>query len=87
MSQATFAKKMREKERREKAAAKMARRAERQAASAEAAAEAPAPAPAVDEEAIIAALGELHAKFDRGDMSFEDFSEAKDELTQRLMSV
>ena len=81
MSQASFAKRQREKERKEKAAAKAARRAERQASTDD---EAAAPSPPVDEGALIAQLAALHAKFEDGDIDFEDFTAAKDEITQRL---
>lgn len=80
MSQASFAKRQREKERKEKAAAKAARRAERQAASDE---PAPAPPPG-DQDALLAALADLHARFDDGDIDFDDFTAAKAEITARL---
>ncbi len=82
MSQATFAKRQREKERRERAAAKAERRAERQAAAAEQT-EAPSLPPAA-EEALLAALADLHARFEAGDMEFEEFAEAKERITDQL---
>ena len=81
MSQASFAKRQREKERREKAEAKAVRRAERQATPAE---ERPPPLPAADEDALLTQLAALHARFDEGDMDFEDFAAAKQQITERL---
>lgn len=80
MSQASFAKRQREKERKEKAEAKAARRAERQASTDEV-----APAPPVDESALLAELAELHRRFDEGDIVFDDFAVAKERITQRLL--
>jgi hypothetical protein len=81
MSQASFAKREREKARQEKNAAKAARRAERQAA----AEEAPVPTPPVDEGALLAELASLHARFDDGDIEFDDFVEQKEAITRRLV--
>ncbi len=80
MSQASFAKRQREKARKEKAAAKVERRAERQASADEAV----PPAPQGDENALLADLADLHARFADGDMDFDDFSAAKEEITRRL---
>jgi hypothetical protein len=81
VSQASFAKRQREKDRKEKAAAKAERRAERQANadSGEGSTQ-----PPVDEAALLTELASLHDRFERGDIDFEDFSAAKDEITQRL---
>lgn len=81
MSQASFAKREREKARQEKAAAKAARRQERSQAPAEE----PAPGPPVDEDALVAELAALHARYDDGDIEFEDFITAKESITQRLV--
>ena len=81
MSQASFAKREREKARQEKAAAKAARRQERSQAPVEE----PAPRPPVDEDALIAELAALHARYDDGDIEFEDFITAKESITQRLV--
>jgi hypothetical protein len=81
MSQASFAKRQREKARQEKAAAKAERRAERQAAAEEA--DAPPPS-SVDQGALLTALADLHARFEDGDIDFDDFTEAKAEITQHL---
>lgn len=82
MSQASFAKRQREKERREKAEAKAVRRAERKDTSSTD--ERPPPLPAADEGALLAELAALHARFDEGEMDFEDFAAAKEQITQRL---
>lgn len=85
MSQASFAKRQREKERRERAAAKAERRAERAAAAAERP-EAETLPPAT-EEALLAALADLHARFEAGDIEFEEFAEAKEQITEKLSAV
>jgi hypothetical protein len=81
MSQASFAKRQREKARQEKTAEKAARRAERQAAAEN---DDATPRPPVDEDALIAELAALQGRLERGDISFDDFLVAKDDLTQRL---
>ena len=79
MSQARFQKQQREKARRERAAAKFAKRAER------ANADAPEPAEPVREQAdVLADLAMLHAKFDAGEMTFEDFEVTKQQMTDQL---
>jgi hypothetical protein len=80
VSQARFQKQQREKARREKAAAKWARK---QARSSERDEAPPAP-PAFDEAEVLAELAALHARFDAGEIPFEDFVTAKEDLTQRL---
>lgn len=80
MNQARFQKQQREKARREKAAAKWARRDERREA---ASAEEP-PAATVDEAAVLARLAALHEQFEAGAITFEDFSDAKEELIRQL---
>lgn len=80
MNQARFQKQQREKARREKAAAKWARR---QARSNERDDATPSP-PAFDEAEVLIDLAALHARFDAGEIPFEDFVTAKEELTQRL---
>ena len=81
MSQASFAKRQREKAKKEKAAAKFQRRVERSEAPDEP--EAPA-GPPVDESALIAELASLHARFENDEIEFEDFAKAKEEITSRL---
>jgi hypothetical protein len=81
MSQASFAKRQREKDRQEKAAAKAARREERQASAGTADA---APRPPVDEGALIDELAALHARLEAGDIDIDDFMVAKEDITKRL---
>ena len=79
MSQARFQKQQREKARRERAAAKWAKRVERGNA------EVPEPSgPIRDQSAVLADLADLHARFEAGGMSFEDFEANKQELTEQL---
>jgi hypothetical protein len=79
VSQARFQKQQREKARRERAAAKSARRVER------ANADAPEPVePAREQADVLAELATLHARFDAGEMSFEDFEVAKQQVTDQL---
>ena len=80
MSQARFQKQQREKAQREKAAAKLERRAARRAAGDDA----DAPVAAEDESAVLAELGALHARFDAGEIEFDEFAEAKEQLLERL---
>jgi hypothetical protein len=80
VNQARFQKQQREKARREKAAAKWARREERRSGRDE-----PSPSTsAAEEAAVLTDLAALHARFDAGDIPFDEFVAAKDELTQRL---
>ena len=80
MNQARFQKQQREKARKEKAAAKEARREERRSAD-ESTDE---PVDAVDQDVVLAELAALHQRYEAGEVEFEDFLEAKDELTARL---
>lgn len=80
--QTSFEKRQREKARQDRAAGKRERRAAR--------AENPpdeepdtATAPEVQSR-VIAQLAELHDRFDRGDMEFEDFEEARGALLAQL---
>jgi len=81
MSPVSAGKRQREKARREKAEAKASRRLERSAATPE---PEPDPLPPVDEEALLTELAELHTRFEAGDLDYDDFAAAKDDLTQRL---
>lgn len=80
MSQARFQKQQREKARREKAAAKSARREERRSGEAD---QSP-PVTEADQAVVLSELADLHARFEAGLVGFDDFLEAKDELTERL---
>jgi hypothetical protein len=79
LSQARFQKQQREKARRERAAAKFAKRAER------ANAEVPESAEPIREEAeVLAELATLHARFEAGELSFEDFEVTRQQVTDQL---
>lgn len=80
MSQARFQKMQREKARQEKAAAKAARKEERRSESSEAG----PPTDDADQATVLAELAALHEQFDAGTVSFDDFVEAKELLTERL---
>jgi hypothetical protein len=81
VSQARFQKQQREKSRREKAAAKSARREQRRSEAEEAA---DPPSTPGEQAAVLAELAALHARFDDGNISFEDFETEKELLTTRL---
>jgi hypothetical protein len=79
VSQASFQKQQREKARRERAAAKFAKRVERSNRTE------PAPvAPVRDPAIVLVELAELHARFDAGEIAFEDFEVSKRALTDQL---
>lgn len=81
MSQARFQKQQREKLRREKAAAKFARKEQRKSDAADRA------APVADSEAEARVLGDLaalHEQFADETLSFEEFTEAKEQIMKRL---
>ena len=75
----TFGKLQRERDKKAKAAEK----AERRAARLENREEEPV-AKAADQEAVLAALAELHQRFDAGAVAIDEFEERRDELTSRL---
>jgi hypothetical protein len=77
----TFGKLQRDREKQAKAKAKLERRAAR---AAEQTSTEQAPADDVDQEAILAELAELHAAFDDGKMSLDDFEARRDELRSAL---
>ena len=81
MSQASFQKQQRERARKEKAALKAARKEERRA---EAGSDEDAPTSESDQAKVLESLAALHARFEDGGMSFEDFEAARDELTAKL---
>ena len=80
MSQASFQKQQRERARKERAAAKAARKEERRAEGGNE----EAPTPESEQAKVIDALAALHARFEAGGMTFEEFEAAKDELMARL---
>jgi hypothetical protein len=80
VNQARFQKQQREKARREKAAAKWARRQERRNDRDDA----PYSTSASEEADVLTELAALHERFDAGEIPFDDFVTAKEELTQRL---
>jgi uncharacterized iron-regulated protein len=81
MSQASFQKQQRERARKETAALKAARKEERRA---EAGSDEDAPTSESDQAKVLESLAALHARFEDGGMTFEDFEAARDELTAKL---
>jgi len=75
----TFGKLQRERDKKAKALEK----AERRAARLEAPAEEPVET-AADQDALLAALAELHQRFEAGTVSIDEFEERRDQLTSRL---
>jgi hypothetical protein len=80
VSQARFQKQQREKARREKAAAKSARKQERRSDRDDT----PPTTSASEEAEVLTELAALHARFESGEITFDEFVTAKEELTQRL---
>ena len=77
----TFAKLQREREKKEKAVAKADRRARQAAAATE------TTTPELDPEheaSILAGLAELHAEFERGSVSIDEFEDRREQLSRRL---
>ena len=70
-----------ERARKEKAALKAARKEERRA---EAGSDEDAPTSESDQAKVLESLAALHARFEDGGMTFEDFEAARDELTAKL---
>jgi len=79
----TFGKLQRDRDKQAKQKAKSERRAERAEASTDED-ETVTPAREVDQEAILAALAELHAAYDDGQISLDDFEVRRDELRNSL---
>lgn len=77
----TFGKLQRDREKQAKAKAKLERRAAR---AAERPSSDDAPAGDVDQAAILDELAALHAAFDDGKMSIDDFEARRDELRSAL---
>jgi hypothetical protein len=82
----TFGKLQRDRDKQAKAKAKQERRQHRADPDEQAPddGEAAAPAPEVDQAAVLAQLADLHAAFDDGRISLEDFEARRDELTSQL---
>jgi len=76
----TFGKLQRERDKKEKALIKAERRAARIEGKGE---EQPEPA-AGDQDALLAALADLHHRFEDGGISIDEFEERRDQLTSRL---
>ena len=80
MSQGALPEAAAEKAQREKAAAKWAKREERRDAKQ---AQGPA-APPADQTEVLAEVADLHARFEAGEVEFDDFVDAKEQLMARL---
>jgi hypothetical protein len=79
----TFGKLQRDRDKQAKARAKIERRQER-SEQGDGTDEPAAPAPVVDQAAVLAQLADLHAAFDDGKISFDEFESRRDELTSKL---
>ena len=79
----TFGKMQRDREKQARARAKQERRAAGATKETEAGDEV-APAAAADQDAVLAALAQLHAAYDAGDVSLEDFETRREALTRSL---
>jgi Gas vesicle protein G len=79
----TFGKLQRDRDKQAKARAKIERRQER-SEQGDGTDEPATPAPAVDQAAVLAQLADLHAAFDDGKISFDEFESRRDELTSKL---
>jgi len=77
----TFGKLQRERDKKEKALNK----AERRAARLENKDEEPAQTGAVDQDALLDALADLHRRFEDGAISIDEFEERREQLTSRLV--
>ena len=80
----TFGKLQRDRDKQAKARAKIERRQERSEPGDDDTDETATPAPVVDQAAVLAQLADLHAAFDDGKISFDDFESRRDELTSKL---
>jgi hypothetical protein len=75
----TFGKLQRERDKKAKALEKAERRAARQEERPQ-----ETVVKAADQDAVLAALAELHERFDAGAVAIDEFEERRDELTSRL---
>ncbi|HET6950544.1 MAG TPA: hypothetical protein VFI47_09225 [Acidimicrobiales bacterium] len=81
----TFGKLQRDRDKQAKQRAKIERRQERaEHGDDDAPDDAPTPPAEVDQAAVLAQLADLHAAFDDGKISFDDFESRRDELTSKL---
>lgn len=79
----TFGKLQRDRDKQAKARAKAEKRAARAEARQHESGDDATPPPA-DQAAVLESLAKLHAQFEEGELSLEDFEERKDALTQAL---
>lgn len=84
MTNASGAKRQREKDRAERAALKRDKRIARELERVENPETKPDSGPQHSEEQVLAALAALHARFDAGSISLDDFEVAKTDLIGRL---
>jgi hypothetical protein len=79
----TFGKLQRDRDKQAKARAKQERRAERAEQGEEDGDDVATP-PEADQATVLAQLADLHAAFDDGQISFDDFEVRRQELTSKL---
>ena len=79
----TFGKLQRDRDKQAKAQAKLERRQER-AEQGDGDGDDGAPVPEADQATVLAQLADLHAAFDDGRISFDDFEARRQELTSQL---
>ena len=80
----TFGKLQRDRDKQAKQKAKQERRQERAEQSADEDPETAGPAGQPDQSAVLAALADLHAAYDDGQISLDDFEVKRDELRNSL---
>lgn len=80
----TFGKLQRDRDKQAKQKAKQERRIERAEQSADEGPETATPAGQPDQSAVLAALADLHAAYDDGQISLDDFEVKRDELRNSL---
>lgn len=80
----TFGKLQRDRDKQAKQRAKQERRAERSEQTDEPVEDAAPTPPEADQTVVLAQLADLHAAFDDGKISFDDFETRREELTSQL---
>jgi len=80
----TFGKLQRDRDKQAKQKAKMERRIERSEQSTDEEPETVSPAGQPDQSAVLTALADLHAAYDDGQISLDDFEVKRDELRNSL---